>query len=166
MNCRGLFASALTTTQQQQIKFPHICIPKAYTNLHFISSHLGYVVRKCYDFRTTVCCFTLCGFGKTAFDSYANSHQFDEICKMKQACMKTCACPRQNHANGGVLLHFFLVNCLHFERPLHRSRNTSASTFIAQATSQSTKGPIILTSIEAQSLLVHLVCIYLYIYID
>lgn len=62
MNCRGLFASALT--QQQQIKLPHICIPKAYTYLHFISSHLGYVVRKCYDLRTTVCCFTLCGFGK------------------------------------------------------------------------------------------------------
>ncbi len=61
MNCRGLFASALITTQQQHIKLPHICIPKAYTYLHLFSSHLGYVVRKCYDFKTTACCFTLFG---------------------------------------------------------------------------------------------------------
>ncbi len=47
--------------QQQHIKLPHICIPKAYTYLHLFSSHLGYVVRKCYDFKTTACCFTLFG---------------------------------------------------------------------------------------------------------
>lgn len=43
------------------IKLPHICIPKAYTYLHLFSSHLGYVVKKCYDFRITACCFRLFG---------------------------------------------------------------------------------------------------------
>ncbi len=74
MNCRGLFASALITTQQQRIKLPHICIPKAYTYLHLFSSHLGYVVRKCYDFKTphaVLRCSETIQFGKTAFDLYA-----------------------------------------------------------------------------------------------
>lgn len=148
MNCRGLFASALT--RQQQIKLPHICVPKAYTCLHFISSHLGYVVRKCYDFRTTMCCFTLCGFGKNSlwfireqspiWWDLQNEIGMHENLRVSTA--ESCQWRR-------VIALFFFVNCLHFERPLHRSRNTSTSTFIAQATSQSTKGPIILTSIEA-----------------
>ncbi len=141
MNCRGLFASALITTQQQQrIKLPHICIPKAYTYLHLFSSHLGYVVRKCYDFKTTACCFTLFGEHSVWKNSLwsvckiTNSHQFDVICEMK--------CSQQNHTNGGVLLHSLFFANLRMSLSIHRY--TSASKFIARA-----NGPVIPMSIEA-----------------
>ncbi len=135
MNCRGLFASALITTQQQQrIKLPHICIPKAYTYLHLFSSHPGYVVRKCYDFKTLHAvsrCSETIQFGKIAFDLYAKSQTVTNLMRFAKWNRHawTCMCSQQNHANGGVLLHSLLSANLRMS--LSVSRNTSASKFIA-----------------------------------
>lgn len=143
---------------------------KAYTYLHFISSHLGYVVRKCYDFRTTVVLFYVVrrrfDLDKTAFDSYAkltrtvtnwmrfvkwNRHAWKPACVHGRIMpMAACYCT------------LFFINCLHFEHPLHRSRNTSASTFIAQDTKQSTLNTQVNWSLELTRSLSVYIFIHLY----
>lgn len=150
MNCRGLFASALITTQQQHIKLPHICIPKAYTYLHLFSSHLGYVVRKCYDFKTTACCFTLFG------DHSVRKNSLWSVRKIETHEQSPIWWDLLNEIGMHENLRVFTAESCQWRRyctllfsanlrvSLSVRRYTSASKFIARA-----NGPVIPMSIEA-----------------